>query len=108
MTALLLLIGLAPLAGSAGQTPPAARELAEAAFAERRRADGLESGWREVYDRGIGLAEAAIAADPRLADAYYALFLNLARKSERGGMAARATSVRRLKELLRKTIELDP
>jgi tetratricopeptide (TPR) repeat protein len=107
--ALILLMGLASLAQSTGQTaPPTARELTDAAFAERRRADRLEEGWKQGYEKGIALAEAAIATDPNLADAYYALFLNLARKTQRTGITAQATSVGRLKELLRKTIELDP
>jgi hypothetical protein len=85
-----------------------ARQLAESAIAEQRRGDELGSGWEQAYDRGIALANEAIATDPSLADAYYALFVNLGRKSERSGIGAQAMSVARLKELLGKTLELDP
>lgn len=87
------------------QTP---RQLADAALSARARADHLEAGWVEVYDTGITLAEKAIQADPNLADAYYALFVNLGRKSERTGVTAQMANIGRLKELLRKTLELDP
>jgi len=85
-----------------------ARRLAERALAERKKADHLESGWEEAYDRGIELANQSIALDPNLADAYYALFVNLGRKSERTSVAAQALNINELKKLLRKTLELDP
>jgi len=103
---------LAILLGAVGRAEEgatrAARELADAAIAEQRRGDESESGWEQAYDHGVALANQAIATDPGLADAYYALFVNLGRKSERSGIGAQAMSVSRLKELLRKTLELDP
>lgn len=91
----------------AGESSPA-RDLAERALAAYHRGEAREEGSAGAYDDGVRLAERAIAANPKYADAYYALFLNLARRTERSGVAAQARSVGRLRELLRKTIELDP
>jgi tetratricopeptide (TPR) repeat protein len=100
------------LAGAAlaveAKAPSEGQRLAEAALAEYRRAETLETGWQEVYDRGLALAEQAVALDPHVADGYYAIFLNLGRKSERTGMAAQAKNVGRLKDALAKTLEADP
>ncbi|HSD09674.1 MAG TPA: hypothetical protein VLF14_01725 [Candidatus Binatia bacterium] len=85
-----------------------AQRLADAAFAECQKADRLAIGWEETYDRGIELATRAIEADPSLAEAYYALFVNLGRKSERASVASQAMHVSELKRLLEKTLELDP
>jgi len=105
----LLLFGVVCLAQAAEDVPPqTARQLVDAALAARKQADGLEKGWERAYDTGIALAEKAIEADPNLADAYYAVFVNLGRKSERTGMTAQMANIGRLKELLRKTLELDP
>lgn len=111
VAAIVLVVGsmMAAATGRADEDPRAAAlRLAEAAVAEQRRGDELESGWERAYDRGIALANRAIALDPTVADAYYALFLNLGRKAERSGVGAQAFSVSRLKELLQKTLELDP
>jgi hypothetical protein len=86
----------------------AAQRLADQALAERKKADRLETGWQEVYDRGIELANQAIALDPSVADAHYALFVNLGKKSERTGVGAQVMNISHLKELLKKTLELDP
>jgi tetratricopeptide (TPR) repeat protein len=85
-----------------------AQRLADAAFAERQKADRHASGWEAAYDRGIALAKQAIAVDPDLADGYFALFVNLGRKSERASTAAQAMQISELKRLLDKTLELDP
>jgi tetratricopeptide (TPR) repeat protein len=85
-----------------------AQRLADAAFVERQKADRLASGWEATYDRGIELAKRAIEVDPSLAEAYYALFVNLGRKSERASVAAQAMHVSELRRLLEKTLELDP
>lgn len=68
----------------------------------------MQTGWQQEYDRGITLADQAIALDPGVAEAYYALFVNQGRKAERTGVASQALSVFRLRQLLQKTIELDP
>lgn len=85
-----------------------AQQLADAAFAERQRADRLENDWEATYDSGIELAKRAIAIDPSLAEGYFALFVNLGRKSERASVAAQAMRISELKKLLEKTLELDP
>jgi tetratricopeptide (TPR) repeat protein len=85
-----------------------ARSLAEEAFAAQQQGDRLESGWDVAYDRGIALANEAITRDPSLADGYFALFLNLGRKTERGGVGSQMTNVPKLKSLLDRTLELDP
>ncbi len=107
---LALVLSLAPVVGvSADPTPrERAKELTEASLRERWRADAQREGWAEAYDEGARLAEQAIAADPSYADAHYALFLNLGLRSQRTGVAAQVTNIRRLKQLLDKTIELDP
>jgi tetratricopeptide (TPR) repeat protein len=94
-------------------SPPAARQeearsLAEQAFAASKEADRLEAGWEAAYDRGFALANQAIALDPGFADAYYAAFLNLGRKSERGGIRLQMGNLSQLKTLLDRTLELDP
>ena len=86
----------------------AAQRLADQALEERKKADRLETGWQEVYDHGIELANQAIALDPSVADAHYALFVNLGKKSERTGVGSQFMNISRLKELLNKTLELDP
>src|SRR5438093_3059754 len=85
-----------------------AQSLADAAFAECHKADRLASDWDATYDNGIELAKRAIAIDPSFADGYYALFVNLGRKSERTSIAAQAMRVGELKKLLDKTLELEP
>jgi hypothetical protein len=103
----LLVILIGPAARAEEGPRRVAQRLADAAIAEQKKGDQMESGWERAYDRGIALADEAIATDPGVADAYYALFLNVGRKSERSGMGAQALSVARLKELLRKTLERD-
>ena len=85
-----------------------ATRFAEESIAEHHHADKLTDGWAAAYDHGIALAEKAIETDPSYADAYYALFVNLGRKSQRSGFAAQMKTFGRLKELLRKALELDP
>jgi tetratricopeptide (TPR) repeat protein len=98
--------------GARGEAPASshqeARFLAEQAFAANKQGDQLESGWDAAYDHGIELANQAIALDPRLADAYYAMFLNLGRKSERGGIGSQMSNLSQLKSLIDRTLELDP
>jgi tetratricopeptide (TPR) repeat protein len=98
--------------GALGDPPAArqdeARSLAEQAFAARREADQLQDGWSAVYARGIALAQQAIALDPTLADAYFAAFLNIGRKSERSGAGSQMANLSELKRLLDRTLELDP
>jgi len=74
----------------------------------RERADRLESGWEEAYDHGLELANQALALDPTVADAHFAIFTNMGRKAERTGVGAQFMHVSKLKALLDKTIELDP
>ena len=99
--------------GALGEAPVTdrqeeARSLAEQAFAANKQGNQLESGWDAAYDHGIALARQAIALDPGLADAYYALFLNLGRKSERGGISSQMSNLSQLKSLIDRTLELDP
>ncbi len=96
------------LGGSPAAHQDEARSLAEQAFAARKVADRLQNGWEAAYDRGIALANQAIVLDPSLADAYFAAFLNLGRKSERTGVGSQMTNVSELKRLLDRTLELDP
>jgi tetratricopeptide (TPR) repeat protein len=94
------------------EAPPSrqdeARALAEQAFVANQQGNQLQSGWDAAYDRGIALANQAIALDPGLADAHYALFLNLGRKSERGGIGSQMSNLSQLKRLIDRTLELDP
>lgn len=85
-----------------------AQSLADASFIECHKADRLANDWDATYDSGIALAKRAIEIDPSLADAYYAQFVNLGRKSERTSVVAQARYVSELKQLLDKTLELDP
>ncbi len=89
-------------------TSATARQLANESMAALKRGDALREGWKPEYEHGIELATQAIAADPKLADAYYALFVNEGRKADRTGLASKALAVAHLKSLLEKTIELDP
>jgi hypothetical protein len=107
-SALLLWLVFAAVAEAAESPRESAVTLTTAALAERRRADALAEGWAEAYDKGIALAGQAVAADPSYAEAYYAMFLNVGLRARRAGIAAQAVNVRRLKELLDKTIALDP
>jgi tetratricopeptide (TPR) repeat protein len=104
----LLLYGASVFGEEPGARQEEARSLAEQAFAANKQGDQLESGWDAAYDRGIALANQAIALDPDLADAYYALFLNLGRKSERGGVGSQMKNLSQLKSLIDRTLELDP
>jgi tetratricopeptide (TPR) repeat protein len=104
----LLLYATSVLGEAAATRQDEARSLAEQAFAANKQGNQLESGWDAAYDRGIALANQAIALDPGLADAYYALFLNLGRKSERGGMGSQMKNLSQLKSLIDRTLELNP
>jgi tetratricopeptide (TPR) repeat protein len=109
VASLAILAMLVARVGRADEDPRlAAERLAHAALAEQKRGDEMEAGWEQAYDSGIALANQAIAVDAGAADAYFALFVNLGRKSERSGVGSQALNVARLKELLRKTLELDP
>lgn len=109
---ILVLLAVSPSpSGAADPARPAAAEasgLVEQSFEAQKRGDALRDGWQAQYDRGIDLANRAIAADPGFADAYYALFVNEGRKADRAGLASKALAASRLKSLLDKTIELDP
>ncbi|MGH7856599.1 MAG: hypothetical protein ACREQY_04655, partial [Candidatus Binatia bacterium] len=114
-SAIALLLGLVlpaiaadPSAPAGGDAVAESRRLSEAAFEEYHRANDLEEGFATSYDGAIELAERAITLDPRNADAHYALFLNLGRKSERTGIVAQARNMRRLRNVLETTLELDP
>lgn len=98
----------AALGGPAAARRDEARALAEQAFATSKEADRLEHGWEAAYDRGFALANQAVALDPGFADAYYAAFLNLGRKSERSGIGLQMTNLSQLRRLLDRTLELDP
>lgn len=87
---------------------PDASSLAKESIDRFDRAEQAKDGWKELYDEGVALAEQAIERDPNATDAHYALFLNLGRRSERSGVGAQIFTVRRLKKLLDRTIELDP
>jgi tetratricopeptide (TPR) repeat protein len=104
----LLLYATGVLGGAPATRQEEARSLAEQAFAANKQGNQLESGWDAAYDHGIALANQAIALDPDLADAYYALFLNIGRKSERGGVGSQMSNLSQLKSLLDRTLELDP
>ena len=99
---------LAASAQDAGARRAEAQRLADQALQMSKQADKTADGWQAAYDRGIDLAEQAIAADPTVADGHYALFVNLGRKAERSGMGAQSMKVFKLKGLLDKTLELDP
>jgi tetratricopeptide (TPR) repeat protein len=106
--ALAALCSAAALCVAAESRRAEAQSLADAAFAECHKADRLASDWDATYDSGIALAKRAIEIDPSLADGYYAQFVNLGRKSERTGVAAQARHIGELKQLLDKTLELEP
>lgn len=96
------------LAEQASGRSAEAQRLADAALAAQKSGDERQAGWQEEYERGIALADRAIELDPGAAAGYYALFVNRGRKAERTGVAWQAIGVFRLKQLLQKTIELDP
>jgi tetratricopeptide (TPR) repeat protein len=106
LTAVLALVVAIATAGSAAERSAEAMRLTEEARTAFREGDAQ----RRVasYERGIELAERAIALDPANAEAHYALFLNLGRKSEESGMMSRMRNAGRLRKLLERTIELDP
>ena len=107
--ALALALCCAPVTASAqADRRDQAQRLADEALAMGKKADKLETGWQAAYDSGIALAEQAIAADPGVADAHYALFVTLGRKAERTGISAQAMQISKLKGLLDKTLVLEP
>jgi len=109
MTAILVACAGPELRAGDTATPrEKAQRLADASLDESKKAEGVESGWEEIYDRGIELANQAMAIDPTVADAHYALFINLGRKTERSGIASQMKAISRLKQLLDETLELDP
>lgn len=99
--------------GAADQpTPPPgvseASELTRLAMMYLHQGDKRLEGWKASYEAGIAAAEKAIELDPSSADAHYALFCNLGRQAERAGIAMQAFGVGRLRDLLERTVELDP
>lgn len=63
----------------------------------------------DALGRGVTLAEAAIAAEPRNARAHFALFCNLAKQLELSGLSWRSLQrVQRLKRVIDTTLALAP
>jgi len=100
------------LAVRAAEADPAAtseaRRLTEESIATYKRAEAQQQGSTQIYDEGIALAKRALALDPTLADAHYAIFLNLGGRSQRAGVASKFSNLSELKAELAKTLELDP
>ena len=95
--------------------PAAARattpsEAARAALALCREADTVASaGRRDVLERGLAAADAAIAADERDPAAHFAAFCNLGKRMRLDGLGlASLTSYRRLWREADRTLELSP
>jgi tetratricopeptide (TPR) repeat protein len=64
---------------------------------------------RDVLERGIAAAEAAIAADEDDADAHFALFCNLGKRMRLDGVSlASLIGLRRLRHEIDRTLELAP
>lgn len=100
---------LAVLCAAAAEEPrDRARRLAEQAFAAIARADGRTDGWEAGYEEAERIADEAARADPKYPDAPYAAFVALGRRAERSGKTSQMASLPRLKELLDRTLELDP
>ena len=102
------LVGIAIASPTFGDEPSEAQRMTDEAFAVYKQAEAAQQGWAEIYQRGIELSRRAIALEPNLADAYYALFLNLAKLGVRKSYARQFRNLSELKGLLKKTIELDP
>lgn len=71
-------------------------------------AEASENDWKAIYDEGIRLGEAAALSDPTSAEAHWAVFVNIGRRAKRSGVTAQITIIGRLRELIEKTVELDP
>ena len=64
---------------------------------------------RALLDRGLALAEKAVAADDRDALAHFAVFCNLGRRTELAGLSVGSlAALRRLRREVDRTLELAP
>ena len=105
-----LILAAALLLTRAAAAVPPGTPASTAALAHCDAIDEMVDGEREAaLDRGLALAEAAVAADGGDARAHFALFCHLGKRMERAGISLRQiTDLRRLKRELDLTLALAP
>jgi hypothetical protein len=90
---------------------PAAAETtgAQASMALCERADGETGDPTELLERGLALAEDAVAASPDDATAHFAIFCNLGKLAQRRGIGwSSLGTIRRLRREIDTTLALAP
>lgn len=109
---LLLLAGLGagPAAADQAEARRQARELATQAVRHLERGEDLADGdaKRAEYERGLALAERAVALDDDNADAHFAVFGNRGRLMLLDGVTPNPISLLRVNRELDRALELDP
>lgn len=95
---------------AADETTPEGERLAHAAVDLCLRADGLgEPARRAMLQRGLVLAERAVAADDAYARAHFAVFCTLGKLVEADGISWRTLgAVRRVRLAAERAVALDP
>ena len=107
MAAVLATAALASVAAAAD--PPGSPRANEALALCNRAQKAPADQRRPLLERGLTLAEEAIAADERDAKAHFAVFCNLGKQMRLRGVGVRSLlDVRRLRHEVDRTIELAP
>jgi tetratricopeptide (TPR) repeat protein len=96
-------------AGLAATSARAASRADEAVALCRQSDAAADADKRALLERGLAVAEAAVATDPRDAAAHFAVFCNLGKRMRLDGVGvASLLSLRRLRREIDRTLELDP
>jgi tetratricopeptide (TPR) repeat protein len=105
-----LAVALAVTAVARAADPPPSPQADEAiALCERSREPGDPDEQRRLRERGLALAEQAVAADDHDPRAHFAVFCNVGSEMQAAGLSPRnLVAVRRLRREIDRTVALAP
>jgi tetratricopeptide (TPR) repeat protein len=104
-----VLLVLAAVVSATAADPPGTPASREATALCHRASDAPDAEQAAMFDRALGLAEGAVAADERDALAHFAVFCSLGGRMRRAGVSVGAlVDLRRLRREIDRTLELAP